>query len=459
MSALSTRCSFGAFTGSTSGNAALEKEIGATLKRYVTFQTMGTNGASGWPTADAQWCASTNHDLVIAWDVGAGGPSFADIRAGKNDASLNAFFAAAKAFKGTVILRMWWEFNDPNGPTKPQNKKLVSSTADWVSTWQYVYKKAKAAGATNVKFFWCANGSDTGTYKLEQFYPGNGYVDEIGFDTYNDPQYGPWMTPDAKFGPIYNRIAALNATAPICIGETGTADTGGPSGSSKAQWQQQLFTSSSFPRLKAIDFFSVNKEKDWRIDQTPAAVKVCQQYLPSAPADAIGSSGTATPPVVPPVVPPVTPPAPSQKAVAIVATGATPPSGWAPLNATVTGGSQASNAGTVTGLPADIPQAVFAGERWGDQTWTLTQVPTKGATLELLWAEKYAGVTKAGDRVMAVEINGVVVEPTLDVFARAGKDKLLRLAYTIADVATVTVALKGATSGAAFINGLRVLAS
>lgn len=50
---LATRCSFGAYAGSTTAHAALEQTVGAALKNYVMYFNMGYNGSAGWPTAEA----------------------------------------------------------------------------------------------------------------------------------------------------------------------------------------------------------------------------------------------------------------------------------------------------------------------------------------------------------------------------------------------------------------------
>jgi hypothetical protein len=286
------RCRFGAYAvGGTAGHAALETAVGATLRRYVKYTVMGTNGASNWPTTDAQWCVDTGHDLAIAWDVAATGPTFANILDGSNDASLDAFFQQCKAFPNRLILRMWWEMNDGNGPTKVGNNVLVTSRTQWKQTWRYVYNRCKVVnGATNVVFFYCANGSDSNHAgnTIENLFPGVAYVDQIGFDTYNNTKFGPWTRFDSLLNTPYARVTALHPTASVAIAEIGTVnvDPSDPS-QNKATWQKGLFTSQQFPRLKHVDFFSVDQSasggQNWRIDQTPASLAVCKQYLPLAP--------------------------------------------------------------------------------------------------------------------------------------------------------------------------------
>lgn len=288
---LASRVTFGAYanSGGTTQHSILETALGVKIPRYVTYQVMGTGGASAWPTTDAAWCKSTGHDLSIAWDILSSGPTFANILNGTNNASIDAFFTAAKNYGAPVTLRMWWEMNDANGPTKVDNASstLFSSSTvsvrrtQWIDAWRYVYNRCKnTIGANNVDFFFCANGSDTGATTIEQLWPGEQYVDVIGLDTYNETTFASWTSFTAKIAPMMNRLAALAPNLPQGIGEIGTVDTGGPGGTSKATWLQDMFSSTDWPALRFVDYFSVNQSNDWRLDQTPEAIAAVQTWVP-----------------------------------------------------------------------------------------------------------------------------------------------------------------------------------
>lgn len=217
------------------------------------------------------------------------GPKFANILAGSNNVSLDAFFQKCKTFPGKIILHMWWEMNCTGGPTKISGGNLCSSAAQWKQTWQYVCNRCKVTnGCTNVTFFWCANGTDIGTTKMEDLYPGMNYVDIVGFDTYNETTYGNWESFDTRFVAKYDRIAAFNTNSPFAVGETGCVPSDPTNAANTEElWFRQLFTSQQMPRLRDIDFFSVNKEYDWRINRTAATTTVCRLYLPTAPVSAL----------------------------------------------------------------------------------------------------------------------------------------------------------------------------
>ena len=150
-----------------------------------------------------------------------------------------------------------------------------------------------------------------------------------------------------------------------------------------------------------------------------------------------------------------TPPSTSTVVARIDAGGAT--SGWASDSAFVTGGASGTNAGTVANLPAGVPQEVFSAERWGNQRWRIP-VPAAGQyDVHLYFAEKYAGVTAAGQRTFSVRLNdSVTVEPALDVYARAGGRNLaITVSATVTSQSYVTIDLQGVV-GSAFVDGIEV---
>ncbi|WP_461172243.1 hypothetical protein M1D93_14755 [Arthrobacter sp. Z1-9] len=298
---LYTRCSFGAYADNTAGHEALENRVGAKLQRYVTFQDLpSVGGGDGWPQTDADWCARTGHDLVIAWDIHSNINLSGDqLLRGDIDKQLDSFFLKAKAFPNKVVLRMWWEFNDGRGRKVGKNRTAwPGGYGQWRDGWRYVVNRAKANGAHvsqggNVSFFWCANGSDNRGLRMEEFWPGPEYVDMIGLDTYNDHRE-LWTEFADKIQPMMDRILKLPGASgkPLGIGETGSLD----SNNGKANWYRNLFLTTRWPDLKVVDFFSTKKEADWRIDYPESLRLVSAEFLPKSPPDAwSGTTTTALP--------------------------------------------------------------------------------------------------------------------------------------------------------------------
>lgn len=307
------RTSFGAFVDeavhggqfpyAVGAYSSFETAMGAKLKRMSVFcgfsETLPTDAAF-------KAYATSGHEVMLAWDVAyAGGKvSFADIRAGVHDSILASVFDSCEAYGGPVVIRPWWEFNDSNSGSAPGNGSCAT-TAEWIATWRYVvnyYRSHYSSG--RVKFFWCANGSDIGPNAMESFWPGAAYVDEVGFDTYNETEYSSWQTFEQKVGPIYDRVVATAAVdgapgnaLPVSIGEIGSVSGTAP-GQARADFFQGMYLTGKFPRLKHVTFFhTANTGTDWRIN-VEGAGPVNTQYLAQSPDNApsvsVSLSGSGT---------------------------------------------------------------------------------------------------------------------------------------------------------------------
>ena len=99
--------------------------------------------------------------------------------------------------------------------------------------------------------------------KMENYYPGTGYVDVLSLDGYNwgSAGGGGWQSFREVFEDIYPKLAAKGK--PIMIGEMASAQSGGD----KAQWIDNVIPTlrSDYPLIKGVIWFDVNKVTDWRI--------------------------------------------------------------------------------------------------------------------------------------------------------------------------------------------------
>lgn len=104
-------------------------------------------------------------------------------------------------------------------------------------------------------------------------YPGDAYVDWMGLDGYNwgiVQTTSTWQTFPAIASRIYSGLAAKGK--PIMIPETASAELGGD----KAAWIGAMLPAleSTFPAIKALLWFEMNKETDWRIESSAGAQSV-----------------------------------------------------------------------------------------------------------------------------------------------------------------------------------------
>jgi len=138
----------------------------------------------------------------------------------------------------------------------------------YVAAYRHIHDIFVAAGASNVIWAWCPNVTDIhgGNKNTMDYYTGDAYVDWTGVDGYNwGTTNGGWQTFQQVFKDIYPLLAAKKK--PIIIGEMSCAQVGGD----KGKWIDEIIPTlrASFPLIKCLVWFDINKEADWRISSSP----------------------------------------------------------------------------------------------------------------------------------------------------------------------------------------------
>lgn len=210
---------------------------------WATSEVMGQDRARG-QTSLVNW---------EPFDV-----DLADVVAGRYDTMLTQRGKEASRLPGPVFVDLAAEMNEEEGwgghdPTL------------YVAFYRHVHDVVAAAAGGNVVWVWAPNNVDSaGAPAALEYYPGDAYVDWTGIDGYN------WGTSDADFtwqgfedvfADVYEDLHTLGK--PILIGETASAEEGG----SKAEWIACIVPAlqARFPDIKAVIWFDVDKERDWRI--------------------------------------------------------------------------------------------------------------------------------------------------------------------------------------------------
>jgi hypothetical protein len=188
---------------------------------------------------------------------------FAKIVDGSLDATIIARANGSKALGKKFFLDFAAEMNGDEA-WSDNNASL------YLSAYRHIHDLFVAAGANNVVWAWCPNVTDTqgGNRTTMDYYPGDAYVDWTGVDGYNwGTKNGGWQTFQQVFQNIYPLLAARKK--PILIGEMASAEAGGD----KGKWIDDIVPTlrNSFPLIKAIVWFDINKEADWRISSSPAS--------------------------------------------------------------------------------------------------------------------------------------------------------------------------------------------
>ena len=217
---------------------------------------------------DADWTGSvTQADLaagripLISWEPH--NIDFAKIIDGSLDATILARAKGSKALGKKFFLDFAAEMNGDEA-WSGNNAPL------YVSAYRHIHDLFVAAGANNVVWAWCPNVTDTngGNSTTMDYYPGDAYVDWTGVDGYNwGTKNGGWQSFQQVFENIYPLLAAKKK--PILIGEMASAEAGGD----KGKWIDGILPTlrSRYPLIKAVVWFDINKEADWRISSSPAS--------------------------------------------------------------------------------------------------------------------------------------------------------------------------------------------
>lgn len=228
----------------------------------------------GWPFERAVTSNLDGRDLMLTWKPDAA--LIWNIKDGGQDAYIDEFAAAAKAYERPVYLRFGHEMNG-EWMSYSAGSAGGPSAAHFTDAWRRLVDRFRAVGATNVRFIWCPNEADfpdrDGNH-MEDYWPGEDYVDIAGFDAYNWtdelPRRGDGDSRsfhEIVEGP-YGRIGRITGKE-VWLCEFGTVEP------DKANWIEDMFASRSFPKLTGLIYFSENDQRDvqrdWRLDSSPGA--------------------------------------------------------------------------------------------------------------------------------------------------------------------------------------------
>ena len=92
-------------------------------------------------------------------------------------------------------------------------------------------------------------------------------MDWLAIDGYN---FDGNLSPTDVFANTYDQVAALSASKPMMIPETASTEYPG-----KRNWITTLYTDAipnRMPRVKAVAWFDLLKERDWRVNSSQAAL-------------------------------------------------------------------------------------------------------------------------------------------------------------------------------------------
>lgn len=233
----------------------------------------------GWTddfTTQARNDVNAGRTPLITWEAwtNAVGIPLDDIINGAHDTMINARAQAVKAIGQKIFLRWGHEMNGNWYPWDgAHNGSNAAAATKYIAAYRHIHDVFTTAGATNALWVFSPNNGNSPDEPWNQwanYYPGDAYVDWMGIDGYNwgtTQTWSSWASFTALFSAFYPGIAAKGK--PVMIPETASAETGGD----KAAWLTAVLPAlrNTFPALKALVWFHMNKETDWRINSSTAA--------------------------------------------------------------------------------------------------------------------------------------------------------------------------------------------
>jgi Glycosyl hydrolase family 26 len=223
---------------------------------------------------------------MVTWKA----PRLDAVLNGSQDALIAARARAVRQFGSPLFIRWAWEMN--GGWTEWSGSKNETpgrhdGAQKYVRAWRHVHDLFAREGATNVSWVWAPNGESVPARSWNAaaaYYPGDAYVDWIGFSAYNWGSRRSWSrwSPFAKLvAPFYRR---WSASKPLMVAET--ASTG--DAAAKARWLDGIapILPTRFPRLKAVLLFQ--EPPSWTATDSAAARKALRALATSRQLSARG---------------------------------------------------------------------------------------------------------------------------------------------------------------------------
>lgn len=254
---------------------------------WVYFSDNWYKGRS-FPLDTATWIRSMGSIPFIrlmlrsSYEQNVAEPTFtlSRIASGAFDSDLRKWAQAARDFGspllveyGTEVNGFWFSWNGywnggPDGPEKFRD------------AYRHIVQVMRDEGASNILWVFHVNSRDIPSEswnRLENYYPGDSWVDWIGVSVYGP--MSPTDYPDQfrkRMDSVYPRLASLNATKPIVLVEF--SSIGDPQ-VDQAAWAGNALADLTSLRWPRVIGFSWWNEPPFRLQDNPAAANAFKNYV------------------------------------------------------------------------------------------------------------------------------------------------------------------------------------
>ena len=261
---------YGAYNGNTVAGDEAARAMFGPLKLATTYYQANKTGPGPMEAAKIE-AGVVPHINIASKNLGGDPTKFmywVDIAAGKHDPFWTGWGKALGALDTEMLLAFDQE------PDVRLVQKLVPTqmTTDYVLAYRRIHDLI-APLAPKVKWSWWVGGNLANADLIESLYPGDAYVDWIGYDPYKWASHPPAETPIQVFRPFHDWLATRTwgQGKPRYLAETGIDRSFGDDAC--ALWWSQVPDAARQLDLAAVVFFHSQQWTVTGMPKTVAAVK------------------------------------------------------------------------------------------------------------------------------------------------------------------------------------------
>lgn len=198
---------------------------------------------------------------------------------GVHDEHIRSWAKDAADFKKPIFIRFAHEMN---GNWYPWGGVGGNTPEDYKDMWIHVHDIFEQEKADNVIWVWAPNNTDEygQTVGVLNYYPGDEYVDWVGFSGFNwgksQKVSGKWLSFQDLAFEICQKLLSLNK--PIMVAETSSVEAGG----TRSKWFKDALESEipAFSKIKAVVFYNDTfGPTNFKLLQSPEVERVLETKL------------------------------------------------------------------------------------------------------------------------------------------------------------------------------------
>lgn len=206
------------------------------------------------------------------------------IQRGRFDRYVRESANAARRWGKPILLRFAHEMN---GDWYPWGRGVEGNTSyRYRAVWRRLVEIFRKRGASNVQWVWTPNVNTGGEFPFRDLFPGDRWVDWVGFDGFNWALRGEWNSFTEIVDNSYEEMTEITSR-PMIVSETGSSEGGGD----KAAWVASALRAEipKLSRIRAVVWFNEEFDDvtgagdvvDARVNSSPGALREFRSAISS----------------------------------------------------------------------------------------------------------------------------------------------------------------------------------